>query len=144
MKNILLKFINNHTKCHHKNALLYQDEGYCPDCGQYLVKNYYIIRCARCDVKREAKLFWGEIVPQEKFCTNCGARDYYIEKLDKVNFVDARYAIYLKEVVSDLVMENVEALATGEVIVGPWYCVGNVTTCLSDGQGTIKGVKHYI
>ena len=102
MKNILLKFINNHTKCHHKNALLYQDEGYCPDCGQYLVKNYYIIRCARCDVKREAKLFWGEIVPQEKFCTNCGARDYYIEKLEKVNFVDARYAIYLKEVVSDL------------------------------------------
>lgn len=56
----------------------------------------------------------------------------------------ATYNAQKTEVVSDLVMENVEALATGEVIVGPWYCVGNVTTCLSDGQGTIKGVKHYI
>lgn len=102
MKNILLKFINNHTKCHHKNALLYQNEGYCPDCGQYLVKNYYIIRCARCDVKRQAKLFWGEIVPSDKFCTNCGAKDYYIEKLDALSFVDARYAIYLKEIASDM------------------------------------------
>ncbi len=101
MKNILLKFINSHTKCHHKNALLYQDEGYCPDCGQYLVKNYYIVRCARCEVKRQAKLIWGEIVPKDKFCTNCGAKDYYIEKLDKVSFVDARYAIYLKEIASD-------------------------------------------
>lgn len=25
---------------------------------------------------------------------------------------------------SDLAMANVEALASGEVIVGPWYCAG--------------------
>lgn len=99
MKNILIKFISNHTKCHHKNALLYSNEGYCPDCGEYLVKNYYIVRCSRCDIKREAKLCWGEIVPQDKYCTNCGEKDYYIEKLDAVSFVDARYAIYLKEIV---------------------------------------------
>lgn len=57
----------------------------------------------------------------------------------------ATYNAQKPKVVSDLVMENVEALATGEVIVGPWYCIGSVTTCLLDSQGIIKGVKyHYI
>lgn len=56
----------------------------------------------------------------------------------------ATYNAQKTEVVSDLVMENVEALATGEVIVGPWYCVGEDNTCISDSHGTIKGEKHYI
>lgn len=102
MTNILIKLIKNQYKCSHKNALLYQDSGYCPDCGQYLVKNYYLVRCARCDVKREAKLIWGEIVPKNKFCSNCGCEEYYIEKLDKVSFVDAQYAIYLKEIADEM------------------------------------------
>ncbi len=98
MKNILIKLIKNQCKCSHKHALLYQDSGYCPDCGEYLAKNYYLLRCARCDIKREAKLLWDEIVPKEKFCSNCGSEEYYIEKIDKVNFVDANYAICLKEI----------------------------------------------
>lgn len=101
MGNILFKLFNDHFKCTHKNALLTTDAGYCPDCGEYLVKNYYIVRCSRCDVKRSAKLVWGEIVPSEKFCSNCGCEDYYIEQLDKVNFVDAHYAIYLKEIATE-------------------------------------------
>lgn len=101
MKNILIKFFENKGKCSHKNALINQEQGYCPDCGQYLVKNYYIIRCSVCDIKREAKLFWGEIVPKEKFCTNCGSTEYYIEKIDKINFIDAKYAIYLKEIANE-------------------------------------------
>ena len=102
MKNILIKFIKNKNKCNHKNALLHTDNGYCPDCGQYLIKNYYLIRCSRCDIKREAKLAWGEIIPIQKFCSNCGEQNYYIEKLDKVSFVDAKYAIYLKEIASEI------------------------------------------
>ena len=102
MKNILLKFIKNKNKCNHKNALLHTDNGYCPDCGQYLIKNYYLIRCSRCDIKREAKLAWGEIIPTQKFCSNCGEQNYYIEKLDKVSFIDAKYAIYLKEIASEI------------------------------------------
>lgn len=59
----------------------------------------------------------------------------------------AGYATYNAqkiEVVSDLVMENVEALATGEVIVGPWYCVGEDKICVSDSQGVIEGEKRRI
>ena len=102
MKNILIKFFKNKNKCSHKNALLNSNEGYCPDCGQYLVKNYYIVRCASCDIKREAKLSWGEITPKDKYCQNCGASEYYIEKLDKINFIDAQFAIYIKEIANEM------------------------------------------
>lgn len=34
------------------------------------------------------------------------------------------YASQKKVEMSDLAMANVEALASGEVIVGPWYCAG--------------------
>ena len=96
MTNILIKLIKNKLKCSHKNALLNSNSGYCPDCGQYLVKKYYIVRCARCDIKRMARLVWDEIVPVNKFCSNCGSSEYYIEQIDKVNFIDAKYAIYIK------------------------------------------------
>jgi len=108
MKNILIKFFENKQKCTHKNALINQEAGYCPDCGQYLVKNYYIVRCSVCDIKREAKLYWGEIVPKEKYCTNCGATEYYIEKIDKINFIDAKYAIYLKEIANECINNHPE------------------------------------
>ena len=102
MKNILISFLKNQNKCLHKNALLHSNEGYCPDCGQYLVKNYYLVRCLRCDIKREAKLYWGEVVPVDKYCSNCGCNEYYIERIDKVNFIDAKYAIYVKEIASEM------------------------------------------
>ena len=97
MFDILIKLLKKHNKCTHKNALLHSEQGYCPDCGQYLVKSYYLLRCSCCGVKREAKVVFGEILPKDNFCTNCGCEDYYIEKIDKITFIDANYAIYLKE-----------------------------------------------
>ena len=102
MKNILISFLKNQNKCSHRNALLTSDEGYCPDCGQYLIKNYYLVRCSRCEIKREAKLCWGEVLPLNKFCSNCGCQEYYIEKLDSVSFIDAKYAVYVKEIAHEL------------------------------------------
>ncbi|MBR1617043.1 hypothetical protein IJ670_02720 [bacterium] len=102
MENILIKFIKSHYKCAHKHALLNSDVGYCPDCGEFLVKNYYLVRCARCDIKREAKIFFGQVMPQDKFCSNCGSSEYYVEKIDKINFVDASWAVYLKEIADDI------------------------------------------
>ena len=101
MKNKLLNFFLNKQKCKHKNALLTSNEGYCPDCGQYLIKSFYIVRCACCDIKRESKISWGEIVPAEKYCSNCGSNKYYIEKLESINLIDANFAVYLKEPVYD-------------------------------------------
>lgn len=41
------------------------------------------------------------------------------------------YASQQKVEMSDLAMANVEALASGEVIVGPWYCVGGGFSCVA-------------
>ena len=54
------------------------------------------------NIKREAKISWGEILPTDKFCANCGSCEYYIEKLDSVNFIDAIYAVYLKEIANEM------------------------------------------
>ena len=102
MKNILISFFKKQNKCNHKNALIHANEGYCPDCGQYLVKNYYLIRCSRCEIKRNAKLYWDEIIPTSKYCSNCGCEEYYIEKIDNINFVDAQYALYIKEIANEI------------------------------------------
>ena len=59
----------------------------------------------------------------------------------------AGYSVYQsqqKEQLSDIALENVEALAGGEVIVGPWYCVGEIGLCFADEQGVIWGRKETV
>ncbi|MCD8025292.1 MAG: hypothetical protein LUE64_07140 [Candidatus Gastranaerophilales bacterium] len=94
---MIKKFFRNILKCSHKNALLHGNEGYCPDCGEYIRKSYYIVRCNCCGIKREAKRRFDEIMPKEKFCTNCGNADYTVEKHEKLSFTDINYALEVKE-----------------------------------------------
>ena len=37
-----------------------------------------------------------KILPQERFCTNCGSQEYFVEKLDKINFIDINFAVLKK------------------------------------------------
>lgn len=46
------------------------------------------------------------------------------------------------EVMSDIALANVEALAQDEA--GDWYCVGEFYTCILDEQGRIYGKKYTI
>ncbi len=93
-----ISFYLNEKKCKHPNALINSNEGYCPDCGVYLKKYFYIVRCSHCDIKREASLKGSNIIPNTKFCPNCGGSDFYIEKLDSISIVDINYAVHRKEV----------------------------------------------
>lgn len=115
MKNFILYFfsiISNSSKCRHYNALLNSNEGYCPDCGKYLKKYYYVLRCECCNHKREAAraVFKGksEIVPLSKYCPVCGGEKFYVEKYETLNLVDINYAIEVKEELSfeDAYFEN--------------------------------------
>lgn len=54
------------------------------------------------------------------------------------------YASQQETEISDLAKANVEALASGEVIIGPWHCVGDFNVCLHDEQGIILGLKQYL
>ena len=56
----------------------------------------------------------------------------------------AGYSVYQsqqKEQMSDNALENVEALAGGEVIVGPYYCAVS-GYCAIDGEA-YDGTKYY-
>lgn len=113
MKNLILYFISvikGAKKCAHKRALLYSNEGYCPDCGQYLKKYYYVLRCSTCSHKREAtRAVFGkcdEIIPVSRFCPVCGKEEFYIEKYEKLNIADISYAIEVKEPYEDSIIPS--------------------------------------
>lgn len=108
MRSLFDLFLKKST-CAHSHALISSNEGYCPDCGAYLKKYFYIVRCSRCDLKREAKIYFGDVLPKEKFCTNCGSKDYYVEKLDAISFIDIPYAIHTKEVITPEQIDIVSA-----------------------------------
>ncbi len=106
MQEEIKKIIKEIFKCKHKNAILNSEEGYCPDCGKYVKKSYYIVRCNCCGIKRIAKKSFDEIIPQEKFCTNCGTQEYTVEKCTKLNIVDVNYAIEVKEAIDETLKED--------------------------------------
>ena len=50
-----------------------------------------------------------EIVPQEHYCTNCGSKEFTVEKLEKINFININYAVLVKK---ELVEEDSYATTT--------------------------------
>lgn len=97
MQNLILNLFQKKFDCAHQNALINEHEGYCPDCGVFLKKYFYIIRCKHCEIKREGTKRFNSIYPKAKFCKNCGGEEFYIEKLEKISFIDIKYAIHTKE-----------------------------------------------
>lgn len=56
------------------------------------------------------------------------------------------YSVYNAQktsAMSDLAMENVEALAGGEVIIGPWYCAGSGYCYDVETHMGFDGTKYY-
>ena len=94
-------------KCMHDKITPDMECGYCPDCGKLIQNEWYITRCACCGVKMKAIAKNGEIYPQNHFCTNCGSKEYTVEKLEKINFIDINFAVLQKKVV-----ENPDSVST--------------------------------
>lgn len=82
--------------CTHEHISPEMERGYCPECGKLIENEWYITRCACCGVKLKAMNRGGKIVPQMKFCSNCGAREFEVEKLGKINFIDINFAVLVK------------------------------------------------
>ena len=89
------------TKCNHTKIRPDVEQAYCPDCGKLIQNEWYITRCACCGVKMKAMFKNGQIVPQEHFCSNCGGEDYIVEKLEKINFIDIKFAVLVKREVTE-------------------------------------------
>lgn len=95
---ILLNFSG---KCAHSSVSPEVEVAYCPDCGKLIKNEWYIARCNCCGVKMKAMVKNGKIIPQNRFCTNCGKNDYTVEKLDQINFIDINFAALLRREIDE-------------------------------------------
>ena len=102
----LTDFFKAHHKCNHDHIPIDVQFAYCPDCGELVENEWFITRCAYCGIKQKAIIKNGEIMPDDKFCRNCGANEYIVEKLEKINFIDINYAVLVKTVIREDVPEE--------------------------------------
>ena len=104
-----MEFFKN--KCNHDKFPADKDIGYCPDCGELIENQWFIVRCACCGVKHKAVIKNGQIVPVEKFCHNCGAKEFITERINKINFIDINYAVLVKTIIPNEHFEYTQSWA---------------------------------
>ena len=96
---IILDLFRKNMECSHSHVKADVDFAYCPDCGALIANQWYLVRCACCGVKLRGMIKNGEVVPEKHFCHNCGTREFVVERIDKINFIDINYAVLVKAVV---------------------------------------------
>ena len=94
----LLNFFNK--ECKHEKFPADKDAGYCPDCGELIENQWYIVRCSCCGIKHKAIYKNGNILPADKFCDNCGGKEFIAERINKINFIDINYAVLIKKIIT--------------------------------------------
>ncbi|MBO6256945.1 hypothetical protein J6N69_02785 [bacterium] len=85
-------------ECAHDKVPLDADYYYCPDCGELIENQWYLVRCASCGLKEIATVKNGEIMPIDNFCHNCGSREYTVERLEKIDCININYAVLVKAI----------------------------------------------
>lgn len=95
--------------CSHERITPDMESGYCPDCGKLIKNEWYITRCSCCGVKLKTVIIKGEVRPQFHYCSNCGGKEYTVENLSKINFVDINYAV-LRKTESDCVLNTPDTI----------------------------------
>ena len=96
---MLLDFIFHKRECTHDKVPVDVDEAYCPDCGALIKNKWFLVRCSCCNIKRQAHTHYDDIIPDTKYCPNCGSTDFYIEELENINFLNVHYAVFKKVIV---------------------------------------------
>lgn len=103
-------------ECAHEHVPIEQDYYYCPDCGELIENQWYLVRCASCGLKEIATVRNGKVVPLNDFCKNCGSQGYTVEKLEKIDCININYAVLVRAVVKNETQEYsqswVEAIQT--------------------------------
>lgn len=120
----LLEFFTNKKECKHAKVTPEKDISYCPDCGELIENRWYITRCKCCGVKLKAIIKNGEVIPEENFCHNCGAKEFLVERVSKINFIDINYAVLLKTIIKPSVDELTQSWIDFEEHVQNKYLIG--------------------
>ncbi len=93
--------LNFNKKCTHANVPIDADYYYCPDCGELIENQWYLVRCASCGLKEVATVRNGEIVPASNFCHNCGSKGYIVERIEKIDCININYAVLIRQAVKN-------------------------------------------
>ncbi len=120
----LLELFTKNKECRHAKVTAEKDISYCPDCGELIENRWYITRCACCGVKLKAIIKNGEIIPEENYCHNCGAREYSVERVNKINFIDINYAVLMKTIIKPSVDEMTQSWVDSHEHVYNKYLLG--------------------
>lgn len=91
-------FFKRKKECTHQKVSPDKDSCYCPDCGMYIENRWYLTRCNCCNVKRKSIIKFDTIMPETKYCPNCGAEHYHVEEVKSINFIDINFAVLVKEI----------------------------------------------
>lgn len=97
---MLFDFFKIKHECKHTKVPVDVEEAYCSDCGALVQNKWFLVRCACCNIKRSAHIHYNDIIPDTKFCKNCGSDEFYIQELENLNFTDVRYAVFKKIVIN--------------------------------------------
>ena len=104
----LTNLFNLKKACSHDKITPDMEQGYCPDCGKFIINEWYITRCSCCGVKLKTNARNGDVFPQYQYCSNCGGKEYKVEKLDKINFIDINYAVLIKKIEEELKVSSTQ------------------------------------
>lgn len=122
---MLLDFFKQKHECHHNKVPIDVEEAYCPDCGALIRNKWFLLRCSCCNIKRTSHIEYEKIVPDTKYCPNCGGTDFYIQELDNINFIDLNYAVLKKIIIPQnqkttrqIWIENEEYLISERKLIG--------------------------
>ena len=96
---MILNLFKNIKECQHPRINPGVTGAYCPDCGEYVVNKWYLTRCKCCNIKRVSYSSFNNIKPNSKYCPNCGSQDFFLEELDKINFIDINFAVLKKVII---------------------------------------------
>ncbi len=105
----LIKFFKERKKCLHSKVAPSEDICYCPDCGELIENRWYICRCKCCGVKLKAIIKDGNVIPEEKFCHNCGDKRFEVERVERINFIDINYAVLVKTIIEPSVEDMTQS-----------------------------------
>lgn len=106
---MILSEILGFHKCKHHNVPIDQDICYCPDCGELIENQWYLVRCSCCGMKEVATIRNDEVVPLENFCHNCGCKGFVVERLEKLDCININYAILVREIVKNEIAEYTQS-----------------------------------
>ena len=63
----ILEFFKFNRECEHSRVRPDVDFAYCPDCGELIENQWYLVRCACCGVKLKGIIKNKEIIPEKHF-----------------------------------------------------------------------------